>query len=75
MENLTNEEKFIEHFILLIKENMDTLTPMSKANDNFESGKTLAYYEVGSMILESAKIFEISLDKFGIYDLDPERLL
>lgn len=71
----SHERNFLRHLILLIKENMEKQSQMSKSKNDFESGKSLAYYEVGGFVCECSRLFNIPLSSLGITDFNPESLL
>lgn len=73
--SLEAEQKFLRHLLLLIRDQTNTLPPMSRTPSKFEEGKALAYHEVTDFVLECSRIFEVSLAELGVQDLDPDRLL
>ncbi|MBV4360345.1 hypothetical protein [Pinibacter aurantiacus] len=66
---------FLQHFVQLIKERTDELTPISSAPNDFEAGKSMAYHEVADYIVECCRIFDVSFSDLSIRDLDPNKLL
>lgn len=66
----SKEKLFIEHFIQLLQGNMAKIYPISLSPNEFESGKSLAYYEIASLIIESSEIFKLSLDNFDEKSID-----
>lgn len=54
------EKEVLRHFIILINDQLKDLSPISIAKTDFDQGKSLACYEVMSLIIESCKIFDLS---------------
>jgi hypothetical protein len=74
--NVNNvENRFLGHLIMVIKEKMEDLPPMSKAKNEFEAGRSLAYHEVADIIVECSRLFNVSLKDLGITDFNPDKLL
>lgn len=71
----TSEQNFIQHFVMVLKEKMNEIYPMSEAPNEFEGGKSLAYYEVADLITECCKVFDINLKDLGIDSFNPDKLL
>lgn len=71
----STEQHFIQHFITVLKERIDELSPMSKAPNEFEAGKSLAYHEIADLVIECSRVFNINLNDVGINDFDPDKLL
>lgn len=69
------EQSFIHHFITVINERMEQLHPMSKSPNDFEAGKSLAYYEIADLVVECSRIFNYPLADIDITDFDPDKLL
>jgi hypothetical protein len=44
-------------------------------NDRFQSGLKTAYYDVLTVALEQAELFELNPVEFGMADFDPDSLL
>ena len=61
----SKEELFIGHFIDVFKEHLDEIHPLAQSPNDFESGKSMAYYEIGSLIIECSKIFKVPLEDFN----------
>jgi len=74
MEN-NKAELFLKHLLLLIKEQMDEISPMSKAENEFQSGRSLGYYEVAGLIVECSKVFDLSLESLNLTNFNPDVLL
>ena len=73
--NDNTEHLFLHHLITLISQRITELPRISKANDPFDSGRSLAYYEVGGFIVECCRIFNVSIKDLEIPEFDPETLL
>jgi len=73
MENV--ERRFIQHFVAVLKEQMEGLSPMSEAPNEFEAGKSLAYHEVADLVVECSRVFNVNLNDIGIEDFNPDKLL
>lgn len=73
--NNTVEYLYLQHLITLIKDNMKTLPSMSNAVNDFESGKSLAYYEIADFIAECSQLFSLPLSDLGITEFNPDSLL
>ncbi|GAO45400.1 hypothetical protein [Flavihumibacter petaseus] len=65
----------LKHLVQLIRNRADELAPMSKASNDFEAGKAMAYYEVTGYIVECCRIFDIAISDLSNEDLDPDKLL
>ncbi|MBV7529418.1 hypothetical protein [Chitinophaga sp. sic0106] len=76
---MANEERakeMLQHLILLIHESMQSVRPASLVQDDlFEQGRALAYYEVGELVLESARVFNLSLEELDVKGFNPGSLL
>lgn len=46
-----------------------------EANDRFQSGLKAAYYDVLTVALEQAELFELNPAEFGLADFEPDSLL
>jgi hypothetical protein len=75
MNNNLAEQRFLQHLIILIKENLGTQVPMSKTSNDFDAGKSLAYHEVADLVMECSRLFNVPLANLGIADFDPDVLL
>jgi hypothetical protein len=71
----SSEQEFLRHLITLIRDKVHQQIPMSKAANDFESGKSLAYHEIADVVLECSRIFNVPLRSLGVSDLDPDMLL
>lgn len=75
MSNNDSSTLFLQHLIILVRDRINELSPMSSSSNDFENGKSLAYYEVGGFIEECARIFNLPIQKLGIDNFDVEKLL
>lgn len=75
MSNNDNSNLFLQHLIILVRDRINELTPMSRTLNDFENGKSLAYYEIGGFIEECSRIFNLPIEKLGVTNFSREKLL
>lgn len=73
--NYTKEQYFLRHLLTLIDTEVNELDPLSKNKSDFESGRTIAYYEVADFIVECSRLFEVPLEDLGLVGFNPDKLL
>lgn len=66
---------FLNHYVTLIKEQLDSIVSSEKPVSEFESGRKLAYYEVADLILECSRLFNVPLSGLGIENFDPNNYI
>jgi hypothetical protein len=66
---------FLGHYLFVLRDNMKELSPMSKAPNGYELGRSKAYYEIAKLFEESCKAFNLDINDLQVKDFDPEKLL
>ncbi|MEB0261831.1 hypothetical protein [Mucilaginibacter sp. 10I4] len=54
---------------------ISNIAPISKTENEFQAGRSLAYHEVASLIVECSNVFNLPLEALDLFDFNPDNLL